>query len=164
MTFTATNRTGISRQRGFWLRCFLGLALMTLCMGTTGFAQLDMPKPFRVSHFEGVVMSPYCKPVENADVSLTRNGKVAFSTRTDAAGHFKLDNVEGQFVFHVKTPEYSVVARDVVIGFEIATAIHGNRLYVILGPGACSDDCSSVFTHKGDFEKAMRKLAKHNKK
>jgi hypothetical protein len=164
MTFTATNRTGISRQRGFRLRCFLGLTLAAFCMGAIAHAQLDMPKPFRVSHFEGLVMSPYGKPVENADISLTQNGRAVFSTRTDVAGHFKLDDVAGQFVFRVKTPDYSVVAREVVIGFELATAIHGNRLYVILGPGACSDDCSSVFTRKGDFEKAMRKLARHSRK
>ncbi len=166
MTFVTTNRNGVSRQRGFLLRCFLGRALMMVslafALGTSAHAQLEIPKPFRVSHFEGVVMSPYGKPVKNADVTLTQSNRVVYSTRTDAAGRFKLNDVAGQFVFHVKTPDYSVVAREVIIGFEIATAIHGNRLYVILGPGACSDDCSSVFTRKKDFDKSLRRLAGQN--
>jgi hypothetical protein len=40
---------------------------------------------------------------------------------------------------------------------ETLTLLRSNTLYVIAGPGACTDDCSSVFTSKSDFERTIRR-------
>ncbi len=44
---------------------------------------------------------------------------------------------------------------------EIVTVLERKKLYVVLGPGACQDACSSVFTNKRDFDKAIRKINRH---
>src|SRR5579863_3793103 len=131
---------GITRQRGFWLRCFLGtatvLAAAWLLPCEVSHAQLDIPKPIHLVHLKGVVVNPKEEPVRNADVSLLRDDRVAYSTHTDGTGRFNFDRVDGHFLFRVTTPSYSVAARNVVVEFEIS-ALHRNTLYVILGPGAC---------------------------
>jgi hypothetical protein len=156
---------GIPRQRGFWLRCFLGtatvLAAAWLLPCEVSDAQPDVPRPIHLVHLKGVVVNPKGEPVQNADVSLLRGDRVAYSTHTDGAGQFVFEHVDGHFQFRVKTTNYSVAARDVVVEFEIS-ALRRNTLYVILGPGACSDDCSSVFTKKSQFDQTIRRNTKHS--
>jgi hypothetical protein len=99
--------------------------------------------------------------VANADVSLIKDDRLAYATHTDAAGRFALDHVDGHWVFRVKTPGYSIAARNIVVEFEMS-ALARKQLYVVLGPGACSDDCSSVFTSKGDFDRLIRRNTQHS--
>ena len=156
---------GIIGQRGFWLRCFLGaataLAAAWLPPCQVARAQPDVPKPIHLFHLRGVVVNPKGEPVPNADVTLLRDDKEAFSTQTDGAGRFDFEHVDGHFLFRVKTAKYSVAARNVVVEFEMS-ALRRTTLYVILGPGACSDDCSSVFTRKSEFDQAIRRNTKHS--
>ena len=146
-------------QRGFWLRCFLGAAGFVVALAAA--AQPDAPKPIHMVHLRGVVVNPKGQPVQNADVSLLRDDKIAYSTHTDGAGRFDFEHAFGHYQFRVKTPDYSVAARDVVVEFEFS-AVTRKKLYVILGPGACSDDCSSVFTSKGPFDRAIRRNTQHS--
>ena len=152
---------GISGRRGFWLRCFLGAIVPVLIAGGASQAQPDAVKPIHLVHLRGVVVNPKGEPVANADVSLLRDARVAYATHTDGAGRFAFEHVDGHYVFRVKTPEYSVAVRNVVVEFEIS-ALSRKQLYVILGPGACSDDCSSVFTSKGDFDRVIRRNTHHS--
>jgi len=85
--------------------------------------------------------------------------KAVRTTQTDSAGRFAIKNVTGHYVIRMKTPNYSIVSREIFVQLELVTQIAGNRLYVILGPGQCSDDCSTVFTSKNDFDKALRHSA-----
>ena len=126
-------------------------------------AQVDIPGPYHVSHLEGLVVNPDGQPVADAAINLTQDGKVIYTTRTDAKGHYDFKHVSGQFIFRMKVPHYSIVARPVLVRFELATAVRGNALYIILGPGACSDDCSSVFTSKKEFERRIRRNNRHNR-
>jgi hypothetical protein len=167
MRFAANHKAGISRQRGFWLRCFLG-QLLTLLMSWFALcgvsrAQLEVPGPFHLSHLQGIVVTQSGSPVEHAEVTLVRDEKIAYSTRTDVKGHFQFKDVTGRYVLRMHVPGYSIVSREVIIGFEIVTALEGNKLYAILGPGACSDDCSSVFTSKKEFDQALRRMTGHNR-
>ncbi len=153
---------GMAGQRGFWLRCFLGaIVLGGLTSGPFSEAQIDVPGPIHVVHLRGVVVNPKGQPVANADVSLLKDDGVAYSTHTDAAGRFAFEHVDGHYVFRVKSPEYSIAVRNVVVEFEISKLAR-RQLYVILGPGACSDDCSSVFTSKGQFDKLIRRNTQHS--
>ena len=139
----------------------VSLALLVRCV-LIG-AQIEAPGPFHLSHLEGVVVNQRGVPVEHADVTLVQDEKIDYSTRTDAKGHFQFKNVTGRYLLRMHVPGYSIVSREVIIGFEIVTALEGHKLYVILGPGACSDDCSSVFTSKNEFNQALRRMTGHNR-
>jgi hypothetical protein len=94
-------------------------------------------------------------------VTLVRDGDTRYRTKTDGSGRFSFDHVYGHYSLHIeKSDDYSQLSREVVVG-EAATVLRNNTLYVIAGPGACTDDCSSVFTRKGDFENAVRRNLRH---
>jgi len=156
---------GISRQRGFWLRCFLdgALFLTAVSLGASGFswAKVAPPGPLHLWRLHGFFMNPAGKPIENVEVTLQRDGAVVYSTKTDASGRFAFDHVYGRYSLHIeRSDDYSQLSREVIVG-EAATMLRSNTLYVIAGPGACTDDCSSVFTSKSDFEKAVRRSKEH---
>ena len=153
-----------SRAAGLWLRCFLGGAMWTLlCFGVASplIAQVDIPGPERLTHVEGYVVNTSGHPAADLEVTLTRDEKVVFRSRTDKSGAFRFENVSGQYVFHVKRSEYSPAVRDIVVTDEIVTHLERKKLYVILGPGACMDACSSVLTSKRDFDRAIREKSRH---
>jgi len=152
----------LARAAGLWLRCFLAVVL---CAGLAGAnsleAQIDVPGPERLSHVEGYVVNPRGHPVADLEVALLRDNKIAYQTRTDKNGEFRFDRVAGQFTFRVARAEYSAAVREIVVSDEIVTTLQRKKLYVILGPGACKDECSSVLTSKRDFDRAIRKKNKH---
>lgn len=167
MTMTAYSDFSNSRQRGFRLRCFLGRAFLVvmLCFASIGIApaQVDVPGPFHVSHLKGIVVTPEGTPVADAAIDLTQDGKVIYTTHTDDKGRYDFKRASGEFVFRMNVPHYSIVSRPVLVRFELATEVRGNALYIILGPGACNNDCSSVFTSKKEFEKRIRRNNRHNR-
>jgi len=147
------------------LRCFLsgtlGVFVMCLVACVSLNAQLEMPGPIRITHVEGFVVNTNGKPVANAEVTLVRDDKVEYSTRTSADGAFQMEHALGHYIFRVGRTEYAPAAQDVLITDEIVTHLERKKLYVVVGPGACMDACSSVFTSKREFEKAIRKNSRH---
>jgi hypothetical protein len=119
-------------------------------------AQVDVPGPEHLVRVEGTVVNTAGKPVGNAEVTLVRDGKVAYATRTDQAGEFRFEHASGRFVFRVGRTENAPAERDLIVGDELVTRVEHKRLYVIVGPGACMDECSAVFTSKREFEKTLR--------
>jgi hypothetical protein len=95
------------------------------------------------------------------EVTLARDDKTAYQTRTDKNGEFRFDHVRGPYTFRVARSEYSAATREIVATDEVVTALERKKLYVILGPGACKDACSSVLTSKRDFDRAIREKNKH---
>jgi hypothetical protein len=141
------------------LRCFLGVAVwVLLCTAGSGSltAQVDIPGPERLSHVEGYVVNPVGRPVADLEVALLQDDKVAYQTRTDKSGEFRFEHVSGHFTLRVARSEYSPATQEIVVANEIVTTLERKKLYVILGPGACQDACSSVFTNKKDFDRAIR--------
>ena len=160
-------RCGISRQRGRWLRCFLGSAFLAMAagFGVSGlmWAKVEPAGPLHLWRLHGFFMSSAGKPIENIEVTLLRNGETLYKTLTDVSGRFEFDHVYGRYSLHIeKSKDYSQLSREVIVG-EAATMLRSNTLYVIAGPGACTDDCSSVFTKKSDFEKAVRRNSEYNR-
>ena len=153
----------ICKQRGFWLRCFLGFVIGMLCAGgaTSLCAQVDVPGPERLSHVDGYVVNPVGRPVADVEVALVRDDKIAYQTKTDKSGEFRFDHVRGQYTFRVARTEYAPAIQEIVVTDEVVTALERKKLYVILGPGACKDACSSVMTSKRDFDRAIRERTKH---
>ena len=161
MRFAVSENTSISRQRGFWLRCFLGAACFVTAMAfaasAISWAKVEPQGPLHLWRVHGFFMNPAGKPIGNVEVTLQRDGAVAYTTKTDASGRFAFDHVYGRYSLHIeKSNDYSQLSREVVVG-EAATMLRSDSLYVIAGPAACTDDCSSVFTSKGEFEKAVRR-------
>jgi len=158
MTILMSRNIAIQKQRGFWLRCFLSAAIFLLLICARGFAQLDVPKPERLTHVEGIIVSPEGHPMPDILVSLFRDEKVSAETRTDKSGEFEFEKGRsGSYVFRVPRTQYAPAARDIVVTDEIVTHLARKKLYVVLGPGACQDECSAVLTSKKDFDKALRR-------
>jgi hypothetical protein len=162
MTLFASEQFGISKQRGFWLRCFLSAAMLVLIVCRAS-AQLDLPKPERLTHVEGIVVSPEGQPVPNIEVTLVKPDTVApqWSTRTDQSGTFHFDKVKGDYLLQVARSKYAPAERAIVVTDEIVTHLERKKLYVVLGPGACQDACSAVLTSKRDFDRTIRKNSRH---
>ncbi len=154
----------MARAAGLWLRCFLsGVLLIWSCLSVAPSlrAQIDIPGPERLSHVEGYIVNPAGHPAADVEVTLVRNDKIAYQTRTDKSGEFRFDHVSGQFTFRVARSEYSAAIREILITDEVVTALERKKLYVILGPGACKDECSLVLTSKREFDRTIRAKNKH---
>ncbi len=102
MTFAASERIGISRQRGFWLRCFLGISFLCVMARGVVCAQVELDKAVHLGKAEGVVVNTLGKPVAHAEVVLAQDGKAVFTTRTDDRGGFRFDHASGRYTFRVE--------------------------------------------------------------
>ena len=164
MTLARCERTGISQQRGYWLRCFLErmvlFAALVLAACASAHAQLESPSPIRLVHVEGEVVNSDGKPVPNLEVTLSKDDRVIFSTRTGQSGDFRFDRVSGHFMFKVARSEFAPAAQPIVVRDELVAILQRRKLYVILGPGACADACSTVLTSKQDFDHIIRKKSR----
>ena len=168
MNLELLDNPGISRQRGFWLRCFLGRACFAVALfaGLAGFAwaKVEPQGPLHLWSLHGFYMTPAGKPIENAEITLTRDERVVEKTNTDASGRFAFDHVRGRYTLHIeKSSNYSQLSREVIVGLETATLLRKGTLYIVAGPGACTDDCSTIFTSKYDFEQAVRRNTQHQR-
>jgi hypothetical protein len=171
MTFAPKASLSISKQRGFWLRCFLArtrvirnivlAAASMMTMIVPAQAQIAAPTPYHLARLRGIFVDAKGHPIAGAAVTLDRDDRVFYSTTTDAAGKFEIRHAFGHYWLHVDKKGYSTVSREVIVGLEMLTYLHSQTLYVIAGPGACSDDCSSVFTSRGKFDHAIRKNTGH---
>jgi Carboxypeptidase regulatory-like domain len=160
----AASRSILAMTAGPRLRCFLsGVFWIWLCLAGANSlnAQVDIPGPERLSRVEGYVVNPVGRPVVDVEVTLVRNDKVSYRTRTDQSGEFRFDHVSGEYTFRVARSEYAPASQQIVVTDEIVTALERKRLYVILGPGACADACSAVLTSKREFDRAIRRKSKH---
>ena len=161
MTRALCERMSSDRQRGFWLRCFLGAAFL-FAGASIVWAKVEAQGPLHLWRLHGFYMDAKGNPIANTELTLERDGTVRYRTKTDASGWFAFDHVTGRYTMHIdKSSNYSQLSREVVVGLETATILRKNTLYVVAGPGVCTDDCSSVFTNKYDFEQAVRRNTGH---
>lgn len=123
-------------------------------------AQVAPDMPLRLTHVTGYVINRSGKPVANAEITLSQDDAVIYRTRTDQSGAFKFDRLSGKYVFRVARTEDAPAAHEIVVTPEIVTALQRKKLYVILGPGACADECSTVTTSKREFDRVIRKKTK----
>ncbi len=84
---------GVQPQRGFWLRCFLDGAIWTalILAAAPGFSsQIDIPGPEHLTHVEGLVVNTSGHAVADLEVTLVKDDKIAFQTRTEQIGGVSL--------------------------------------------------------------------------
>ena len=143
-----------------YIRKLLAIAALLLATAAAAHAQIEAPVPYHLPHVRGVFVDAKGNPIEGAAVTLDRDDKVRYSTKTDRAGRFAIKHASGRYRLHVNMKGYSTDEREVVVG-EALTYLHSGTLYMIAGPGACSDDCSSVFTSKSKFDRAIRRNTGH---
>jgi hypothetical protein len=162
MIFTRSRNIGFRNQRGFWLRCFLTGALLFPVSTALRASQLDLPKPERLTHVEGIVVDPEGHPAADLSITLLRDDKAVAETRTDKTGEFEFERVpSGPYAFRVARSQFAPATRDIVVTEEIITHLERKKLYVVLGPGACQDACSAVLTSKREFDRTIRKNSRH---
>jgi hypothetical protein len=125
-------------------------------------AQPEPPGPIQLWRLHGIYVNPEGQPLENVKVTLVRDGAVAYETRTDASGRFAFEHVYGHYWLHIDKADYSLLNREISIGTEVQKALLPKTLYVIAGPKACEDDCSSVFTSRSEFERTIRRNTAHH--
>ncbi len=155
---------GVQPQRGFWLRCFLDGAIWTalILAAPVGFSSpIDIPGPEHLTHVDGLVVNTSGHAVADLEVTLVKDDKVAFQTRTNTSGEFHFEHVSGRYMFRVARSDYAPAVREIVVTDEIVTRVERKKLYVIVGPGACMDECSAVVTSKREFERDIREKQKH---
>ena len=118
------------------------------------------PRTIHLGAFTALLVNPEGKPLTNVPVTLSRDNKIVDKTTTDSDGRFAFDHIYGHFQLHIDRTHYSPLDREVIVGIETAE-LSRKMLYVIAGPGACTDDCSSVFTNKNEFQKTIQRNTQH---
>jgi len=139
---------------------FFAIIAWLAAMTVAAPSQISGPAPYHLPHLRGVYVDAKGNPIPDAEVTVGRDDKVLESAKTDRSGRFEIKHITGHYWLRVKKNGYSPVGRQVIVG-EALTYVHSGTLYVIAGPGACSDDCSSVFTSKSKFEQAIRRNTGH---
>jgi Carboxypeptidase regulatory-like domain len=163
MSQTMGKVKSIQPQRGFWLRCFLdgSIWIALTFLARAGFSSpIDIPGPEHLTHVDGLVVNSSGHAVVDVGITLVRDEKVAYQTKTGPSGEFHFDHVSGHYTFRVARSEYAPAVREIVVTDEIVTRVARKKLYVILGPGACTDECSAVLTNKREFEHDIREKQK----
>jgi hypothetical protein len=140
----------------------IGLTI-AICIAASApsFANVESQPPIHLWRLHGLLVTPEGKPLPNVSVTLSRDNKPVAKTTTDTKGEFAFDHVYGHFQLHIDRTKYSPLDREVVVGIETAELAR-KMLYVIAGPGACADDCSSVFTSKSEFQRKIRENTTHD--
>ena len=137
------------------------VAALGWAAATGAHAQLDTPGPMHLARVHGVYVDAKGHPIPGAEVTLQQNDRIAYTTKTDGAGKFAFRHATGHYRLRAHMNGYSQLDRDVIVGLDAVMYLRNETLYVIAGPGACTDDCSSVFTNKSQFEKAIRRNARN---
>jgi hypothetical protein len=158
----APGSTVRTRPAGPRLRCFLDGGLLAIAFAVvlrSASAQLVVPKPIRVRHVEGLVCDRSEKPVANAQIMPVRRESNAFHSKTDDSGNFAIDHAAGRYLLRITAANYSPAAQAVIIGSGFRKPFRRTALYVILGPAACMDACSTVYASKKEYDQAVRMYA-----
>jgi hypothetical protein len=138
--------------RGF-LACF---AVWTI-FAVTASAQIEVVT-LHLSKVHGSVTDKSGGPITNAEVGLVlvSDGSTSRTIQTDSSGKFRIDCDPGSYWLRVKASGFSTASLRVIVGSDLQTLFQRKTLYVMLGPGACMDQCSWVYTSKREFDQAVR--------
>ncbi len=154
---------GIAKRRGFWLRCFLGFGLISVC--TFPFAaqpaqpQFKYSKPLHLAHAYGYVLDEAGKPLAGIQVALVSGGPPSLASNTDDKGYFAFPEAKGEYLLHVKIAGFVFMDRMITVGVGQRDTLYRGPVYVMMKSNECKDCNSEVFTSKDQFDRAVREIA-----
>jgi len=153
MTLALGESIGISRQRGFWLRCFLGrmliLAALVVSLCGTANANVCVYKTVYVRSVRGYVIDqtgaivPGAKiaikqieyvPLEPAmpKVKSRQPGKTVLESTADQQGVFRIKVPSGEYWIDVQANGFAPAHAYVKVGFGVRSLVHSNTLRLVL--------------------------------
>jgi Carboxypeptidase regulatory-like domain len=139
MTRAASDRKGISRQRGFWLRCFLGrtmvLLALTFCLGRCACANVCVYKTLHVMRVRGHVTDYLGDKIPGAKLTFKKDGKTSLESAADEQGAFNLKVPRGKYWLSVEAPGFAPGRAYLQVGFGFKSLFHSSSLHMILSPG-----------------------------
>jgi hypothetical protein len=168
MTFAASETTGISRQRGFRLRCFLGMRvwLLVLTMAVLSGGVLHSQTTFdcfyvktaKVAHIRGEVVDQTGQPVSGANIELLKQGAddVLASEKSSDGGQFGFDESGGKYWLHVKANGFQPAGLSVRVDHGFFSFFNTRRLYVVLAVGGTQQACPEEITSKRKLQEYIR--------
>jgi hypothetical protein len=169
MTFATRETTGISRQRSYWLRCFLGVTWSSIALGVAssgGVAHAQATydcfyvKTAKVAHIRGLVLDQHGTPIAGAQIELLKKGAndAVANTQSDAKGSFQFDAPAGPYWVHAKADGFQTTGLSVRVDHGLFSFFNTRRLYVVLPAGAGPQPCPAEITSK----KTLQEYVKHN--
>lgn len=167
MTFAAREITGISRQRSYWLRCFLGTSVFLLLVSLTCGSVLAQAsydcfyvKATKLAHIRGEVIDHTGHPVSGATIELLKQGAndpLASETSSDN-GQFRFEEPSGKYLLHVQAAGFHPAGLNVRVDHGFFSFFNTRRLYVVLAAGATAQPCPAEITSK----KKLQEYIRHN--
>jgi hypothetical protein len=139
------------------LTILISCLLSLFCSSRVVSAQLEMEKAIHLPRVQGTVYDKTGKLLPDAKVELVRNDAVVFTTTTDQSGGFGFKHVSGLYTLRVREEKHSPAAREIKVELELASAAQNRNLFVLLGPAACSESCSTITTSRKEFETVVRR-------
>jgi hypothetical protein len=132
-------RSGNSRQRGFWLRCFLGgitiLFALVSCPSENARANVCVYKTLHVIQTRGHVTDYSGKSIPDAKLTFKNDGKTVLESSADQEGNFNVKVPKGKYELRVESPGFAPGYAYLQVGFGFRTFFRSKSILMRLSPG-----------------------------
>ena len=160
MTPTRSITFGNRRQRGFWLRYFLGVFLIAALISSQlsqivrsqGIVDCVFPGHIAASRVQGEVVDPFGVAVPGVTVTLVDEQGSRQQTSTDSEGRFRLSTQPGKS-FEATFPNFQRSQTVLSVGEDAAGLLHPRNLHVILGLNGSY--CAWITTSEKEFHQII---------
>jgi hypothetical protein len=159
------NIFGNSKQRGFRLRCFLDVVVLTVLFCSPsiqsafpqGIVDCIQQRKLTVPKVEGQVVDPKGAPVPTALVWISQEGKLVSKIETDSLGRFAFGVRSGQYTLKAQLQGFETTTAELDVGKDLGSLFHPTALKVILAlPGM---NCSWVTTGGREYKELFKQHA-----
>ncbi len=161
MTERVQKRLGSSRQRGFWLRCFLGViglglssSVLSLQMAhAQGIVDCVYPGRVSVSRVRGRVFDPFGAALPGVAIKLADEQSLTLETTADGWGRFHFSASPGKYSFEATLPMFQTSRAQLIVGEDLIGLVRHSELYVILG--LSGSECAWATTSQKEFKQIV---------
>ena len=166
MTEMVQERLGTSRQRGFWLRCFLRAALLLGATFMQDAAIADAmtcvsQRNIHVAALRGQVFDPSGVPIPGVVLTISKDGHTVSSWKSNINGGFDLKGFSGEYEIHAESPGFMPFSLSTEVGSDLSTLLHPKSLKVILGLGGTT--CGFATTSQRQFKNEVKYFRSRSK-
>jgi hypothetical protein len=161
MKLPATRKRIFAVATGPWLRCFLGVGLLSAItipgfMATANAMTCVSSPTIQVARIRGIVFDPFGVQVPGVFLTISREGRTVASARSDRDGKFDIRVPSGDYVIHAEGEGFLPLNQPLTVSSDIASLIHQGALRIILGLGGTT--CGYATTSKRQFKKEVNNL------